>query len=124
MNSIIYKNYVHKDCDTGLETEIIHLGRHNLMFSYMKRIYLKRIGEGYVETWAIYFKIVDSKNAIHGKDIFNYYKIVVCFNSLYVPDNTIAKNISSDIAKEVTAPINNVDTLLIALEIRHCFTEE
>ncbi len=116
-----YKNYVHIDYDTNLEKEILHLGNHRLRFRCIQRLCLKYYGEQYLETWAIYFEIVDDKNRISGSDIFNYYKIVISFDSWYIPDDTIFKDFCSTISKEIDVPITNFEELSTAFSLRRFF---
>ena len=116
-----YKNYILRDYDTNLEKEILHLGNHRLRFRCIKRLCLRRSGEEYLETWAIYFEIVDNKNRIEGSDIFCYYKIVISFDSWYIPDDIVFKDFCSTISKEIEVPIINFEELSTAFTLRRLF---
>lgn len=116
-----YKNYILRDYDTNLEKEILHLGNHRLRFRCIKRLGLRHSGEEYLETWAIYFEIVDNKNRINGSDVFSYYKVVISFDSWYIPDDTIFKDFCSTISKEIDVPITNFEELSTAFNLRRLF---
>lgn len=116
-----YKNYVNIDYNTKLEKEILHLGNHRLRFRCIQRLCLRNYNEEYLETWAIYFEIVDNKDRINGSDIFNYYKVVISFDSWYVPEDIILKDFCSTISKEIDIPISNFEELSAAFNLRRFF---
>ena len=59
----------------------------------MKRINIKSSEKYYIETWAIYFDICDKYSAIKGEDIYKKFKLVISFDSLYVPEESLKNDI-------------------------------
>ena len=84
----------------------------------MKRIGIKSFGEGYIETWAIYFDICDEHSAIKGKDIYNKFKLVISFDSWYVPVELLRDELFNILGDY---NINNLDDLLNCFTLRSYF---
>lgn len=116
---VLYANYIEQNNTCrALEKEIIHLGGHRYLFNNMKRIGIKSFGEGYIETWAIYFDICDEHSAIKGKDIYNKFKLVISFDSWYVPVELLRDELFNILGDY---NINNLDDLLNCFTLRSYF---
>ena len=72
----------------------------------------------YIETWAIYFDICDEYSAIKGENIYKKFKLVISFDSLYVPEESL-KNDLFHILGDYN--INNLDDLLNCFILRRYF---
>lgn len=117
--NVIYANYIEQNniCKE-LEKEIIYLEGYKYLFNNMKRINIKSAGEYYIETWAIYFDICNEYSAIKGEDIYKKFKLVISFDSLYVPEESL-KNDLFHILGDYN--INNLDDLLNCFILRRYF---
>ena len=117
--NVIYANYIEQNniCKE-LEKEIIYLERYKYLFNNMKRINIKSTGEYYIETWAIYFDICDEYSSIKAKDVYKKFKLVISFDSLYVPEESL-KNDLFHILGDYN--INNLDDLLNCFILRRYF---
>lgn len=117
--NVIYANYIEQNniCK-ALEKEIIYLEGYKYLFNNMKRINIKSSEKYYIETWAIYFDICDKYSAIKGEDIYKKFKLVISFDSLYVPEESL-KNDLFHILGDYN--INNLDDLLNCFLLRRYF---
>ena len=117
--NVIYANYIEQNniCKV-LEKEITYLEGYKYLFNNMKRINIKSTGEYYIETWAIYFDICNEYSAIKGEDIYKKFKLVISFDSLYVPEELL-KNDLFHILGDYN--INNLDDLLNCFILRRYF---
>ena len=117
--NVIYANYIEQNniCK-ALEKEIIYLEGYKYLFNNMKRINIKSSEKYYIETWAIYFDICDEYSAIKGEDIYKKFKLVISFDSLYVPEELL-KNDLFHILGDYN--INNLDDLLNCFILRRYF---
>lgn len=117
--NVIYANYIEQNniCKV-LEKEIIYLEGYKYLFNNMKRINIKSSEKYYIETWAIYFDICDEYSAIKGEDIYKKFKLVISFDSLYVPEESL-KNDLFHILGDYN--INNLDDLLNCFILRRYF---
>ena len=117
--NVIYANYIEQNniCKE-LEKEIIYLEGYKYLFNNMKRINIKSSGKYYIETWAIYFDICNEYSAIKGEDIYKKFKLVISFDSLYVPEESL-KNDLFHILGDYN--INNLDDLLNCFILRRYF---
>lgn len=117
--NVIYANYIEQNniCK-ALEKEIIYLEGYKYLFNNMKRINIKSSEKYYIETWAIYFDICDEYSAIKGENIYKKFKLVISFDSLYVPEESL-KNDLFHILGDYN--INNLDDLLNCFILRRYF---